>query len=484
MKKYSLILSPLIIITVYARSLPIYFSGDDWVFLYGALKGLDLPFIFRFSPGSFAPLINIAFLIFYKLFHLNAIYYHLVILFIHALNCILLYYIIQGISQNKKLAFLTTFLFSVFSPYNQIVIWIDGLPGLITSFFFLSSLYNFIMYRKKGKIAYWFFSLVSFISALLCKEWAVTVFALFILYDIFFYYNKLDSPIKSWNDQKLIKPYIPFILILVIYLSAMFSLPYSGKKDMIGPHIFSNLSTYLTTFILPSRNIPKFPVKAFFPLLNILLPFLVKIFSILLPVLSLIAIIRGPAFIKFYTLWIYITLLPFLFFSWGTASRYYYIPSMGFIAILAYLFLKLMDFLKHTSRKRILSICLGVFIIIHIFFVQVRITTLYRRNEKIRDILEQLQSMHLGFPPHSRLFFCPQNFSYSRKWNYAIRTVYRDPTLKVYRTLPTSEDLKEKSYPIFIFEYKDGELNDLSKTFEIPQILNKTSLYFLSSTLR
>ena len=459
MKRHSLILLPLIIITIYARSLFIYFSGDDWVFLYGALRGLDLPFIFRFSPGSFAPLINLAFLIFYKLFHLNEIYYHLVVLSIHTLNCILVYYIMQGISQDKKLAFLTTILFSVFSPYNQIVIWIDGLPGLITSFFFLSSFYSFIMYRKKGKIAYWFFSLVSFISALLCKEWAIMVFPLFILYDIFFYYKE-----SRGARLKLIKPYIPFILILAIYLFSELSLPYSGKKDMIGPHIFSNLSTYLTTFILPSRNIPKFPVKACFPLLNSLLPFLVKIFSILLPALSLIAIIRGHAFIKFYTLWIYITLFPFLFFSWGTASRYYYIPSMGFIAILSYLFLKLMDFLKHMPRKRILSICLGVFIIIHIFFIQVRTTTLYCRNEKIRDILGQLQDMYPGFPPHSRLFFCPQNFLYSRKWSYAVRTVYRDPTLRVYRTLPTPEDLKEKSHPIFIFEYKsEGGINRMSE---------------------
>ena len=457
---------PLLIIIVYARSLPIYFSGDDWVFLCGALRGLDLPYIFRFSPGSFAPLINLAFLIFYKLFHLNEIYYHLVILLIHTLNCVLLFYILEALSQNKKLAFLTTILFSVFSPYNQIVIWIDGLPGLITSFFFLSSFYSFIMYRKKGKIAYWFFSLVSFISALLCKEWAVIVFTLFILYDILFYYKR-----SRGARLKLIKPYIPFILILAIYLSAMLSLPYSGKKDMIGPHIFSNLSTYLTTFILPSQNIPKFPVKAFFPLLNSLLPFLVKIFSILLPILSLAAIIRGPAFIKFYTLWIYITLLSFLFFSWGTASRYYYIPSMGFIAILAYLFLKLTEFLKHKPRqKSILSICLGIFIIVHIFFIQVRTTTLYRRNEKIRDILEQLQDMHPGFPPHSRLFF--SGFSYSRKWSYAIRTVYRDTTLRVYRTLPTHEDLKEKSSPIFIFEYKEG------------QLLNKTFLSPLPSTLR
>jgi len=447
-----------IIGTVYARSLPIYFSGDDWVFLCGALRGLDLPYIFSFSPGSFAPLINLAFLILYKLFHLNAIYYHLVILPLHALNCILFYYIIQKISHNKKLAFLTTILFSVFSPYNQIVIWINGLPGLITSFFFLSSLYSFILYRKNEKIAYYILSLSAFIAVLLCKEWPAMVFGLFIFYDIFFYCKDSRRPLL-----KLVRPYIPFILILAIYLSAELSVPYPGKGHMVGPHIFSNLSTYLTTFILPSQNIAKFPVKALIPLLNSFLPLLLKVFSILLPILSLVAIIRGPAFIKFYTLWIYITLLPFLFFSWGTASRYYYIPSMGFIAILSYLFLKLMNFLKHKPWKTILSICLCLFIIIHISFIQVRVTTLYNRNEKIQDILEQLQDMYPDLPSHSRLFFCPQSFSYSRKWNYAIRTIYRDPTLTAYRTLPTPEHLKEKSSPVFIFEYKNGQLHDLSK---------------------
>lgn len=454
--KYQITFLLLTVILTYIRSLSIYFSGDDWVFLYGALKGLNLPYIFRFIPGSFAPIINLSFLVLYNIFHLNQIGYHIAAISIHFLNCILFFYIINEITQNKNLAFVSAFLFSVFSPYNQIVIWISGLAGLITSTFFLSSFYNFILYRKKNKIPCLIFSMVSFILSILCKEWAVVVFVLYILYDLVFHY-------KNKRRGVLIKAYIPFIIILAVYLPAEFLLPYPGKRDMLGPHIFFNLSTYLSTFIIPSRNISQFPLKIFIPILDLLLPMSIRCISVFFPLISLIVVIRGPALIRFYILWIYITLLPFLFFPWGTASRYYYIPSMGFIGIFSYLFLYVMDILKARTGKIVLCLCLGIFTAMHISFIELRITKLYKRNREIQHILRQLKEMYPAFPSQSRLFF--SGFSYSRKWSYAVRTIYKSPDLTVYRNLPSPGDLKDTSSPIFVFDYKNAILQDKTSQF-------------------
>lgn len=90
----------------------------------------------------------------------NAFAFHLFCLFVHALNTILVYYLIKKClllservdgSKVKIMPFLTALLFAVHPLNVESVAWISASKVLIYSFFFLLALYAYVIYYKKNR---------------------------------------------------------------------------------------------------------------------------------------------------------------------------------------------------------------------------------------------------------------------------------------------------------------------------------------------
>jgi len=156
---------------------------------YHPLTMLSLAFIFAFS-GKVA----------------NS--YHLVILLIHLLNLILVFYFVYHLSGRKQwMAFVTALLFAIHPLHVESVAWVAERKDVLYSFFFLAGLIMYLRYIEKPTLSRLFAALLLFIASLLSKPAAV-IFPL-VLLALDFYFGRLRE-IRTYLEK------IPFLLFSML----------------------------------------------------------------------------------------------------------------------------------------------------------------------------------------------------------------------------------------------------------------------------
>ncbi len=306
----------------------------------------------------YRPLMHIIYMINYYISGLNPPVFHLTNIIFHAGVSVLVFMIALMFIQppnppprlipsgtsllrgTKQLpAFFAALLFATHPIHTEAVAWIGGIPELSFTFFYLLSFYLYAT-RKKGIIL----SPVFFFFAALCKETAITLPILLIVYDYSF--SKSNDP-PSWVPRNLkskIIRYIPYLIAICLY----FILRIYAIGGIAPLKIHSELSIYqcvINIFPLFMQYIEK-----------VILPLNLNVFHIFHPISSIfewrgvISIIVAITFILtifflqrvnriafFSLLWIVIPLLPVLYIpALGEntfTERYLYLPSVGFVFI-------------------------------------------------------------------------------------------------------------------------------------------------------
>jgi hypothetical protein len=189
------LLPPLLILVILLLSSLVYFNALSGDFVYDDVNQIvnnpwvkdirSMPAIFSKSVWSFEgdtrdnyyrPLMHIVFMFNYAIFGLNPAGFHLVNILFHAGNSVLIFLIAAELIEKKSkqyavssgqpqskaggnlsrvtlhpsrvTAFIATLLFATHPIHTEAVTWISGLPDVAFSFFYLSSLYLYIVFRK------------------------------------------------------------------------------------------------------------------------------------------------------------------------------------------------------------------------------------------------------------------------------------------------------------------------------------------------
>jgi tetratricopeptide (TPR) repeat protein len=363
-RRFSL-LSALIILLV---SFAVYFNALFNEFVYDDLLNVvqnpwikdlkNIPQIFTtyfsaFDPNTAAsyyrPLIHIIDMFTYAVFGLNPLGFHLVNIIFHAFTSILVFSIAKKMlsksqpsiyTQVFSPAFFIALLFSVHPIHTEAVTWISGITDLSYTFFLLLSLYLYMRSETGGRVNY-YLSLMSFFLSTLCKEPALTLPFILIVYDYSF--NKMD-----FRQTRRIVRYFPYIVVMAIYfvlrLNALgrFAQGYSSIDLNTYQYIINLIvlfSQYIQKLILP------FNLSAIYslhPLTSILQPksMLSLVFS--LGILVFAYRIRRDKILFFSLCLVVIPLLPTFFLAQIAgksvfAERYLYLPSSGFVILLVLL---------------------------------------------------------------------------------------------------------------------------------------------------
>ena len=313
------------------KALPQIFGNSVWAFL-GT----------RTVTDYYRPMMHLVNLVLYRIFGPYAPAYHLTLVLLHAANTVMVVLLAQRLAgwvsssadpQRNSASWLLSIpvvaglLFAAHPVHTEAVAWIASLPELLFSLFCLLSLYCYAA-PSGPRLAP---SLVFFGLALLCKETAVTLPAIFVAFDL--------ALRKEWRIQD----YVPLAALSAGYLAwrrlvlSLLSHSYWGLNPFELILNALNLFTeYLRLLVLPvSLNFwrPFHPVgiwsiQGFSAVLTGAV-FLAAaaiawkkhrlcFFSLLLILLPL-----APAF--------YISALPFKVF----AERYLYFPSVGFVLLAA-----------------------------------------------------------------------------------------------------------------------------------------------------
>ncbi|MGD0885183.1 MAG: tetratricopeptide repeat protein [Thermodesulfovibrionales bacterium] len=302
----------------------------------------------------YRPFMHLIFMLDYYVFGLRPWGFHLVNMLFHAGVSILVFVVLSRLlrassssSQRDDEGFIGTLqsppflgalLFVTHPIHTEVVAWVAGIPDLSYTFFSLLSLYLY-MRSDEGTKGMYPLSVVSFSVAAFCKEPALTLPIILMAYDSIF--GK-----RAKGYLPFIKRYVPYLLVAGVYLGLRYhALEGFSPQE---PHIVLSAYGYI---------INVFPLFLQY-LEKLLLPLNLNAFHVLHPIssmfetggivsLAVTAAFVGVTFMAFKKkskvclglLVIALPLLPSLYIpAVGEnvfAERYLYLPSFGFVLLIA-----------------------------------------------------------------------------------------------------------------------------------------------------
>lgn len=299
------------------------------------------------SVGTYfsQPLLQLAFLLEYRLFGLDPAGYIAVNLIVHAVNSFLVYMLVNMLFPHQRIALLAALLFALtVGSYGKVLTSIAQLETLLLAQFHLLVLYLFIRndFRHQGRLRspYFILGLIVFAISGLTKASTFSLLGCLLAFKLFFYQRGGGRPLLGAN-------LLIFVAVGVLLQLAQSAWGYQ-QPTVVGRasdplHFtwisFKNVFRYL--------NLMFFPMQAS-PILDEASPWVVwafearRVIRVLLTLsilsYSFFGFVFGNSAIRFFIAWTYITLLPFTGLSetgeWLNLNHLY-LTSLGFCVVLA-----------------------------------------------------------------------------------------------------------------------------------------------------
>ena len=340
-KNNSIYLSIIIVFTIVCYSGSLYNDFTNWddpslVLENKTIRNLDpamLKSVFEKPTGyDYLPLKEISYAIDYRIWGKNPFGYHLMNVLLYIILLSVVYYFTIRLTANSNIAFLGVFLFALHPAHIEPVCWISGRKDLLSGIFIFTSLLLFLKSFTEGKsgkfLRFYALSLTVALCALISKPVSVLI-PFYLIFLVAFFIP--DSPqkkkqymaiipffalsfitaiatvvigvgkgtVKTWNIGKSADAVLNFPLLLIWYLKKLF-LPF-------------NLSPLYDEHNSADENIA---VKVFLFIIFAFVMFLI--------------IRRGEKFLKFFSLWFAVSILPVsgvIPISLSKADRYLFLPS-------------------------------------------------------------------------------------------------------------------------------------------------------------
>ncbi len=311
-------------------------------------------FFSKFYVGNYQPLLLLFYAIEYKLFGLNASYYHFVNILIHIINTCLVFLLVKKISpKNIMVALITAGFFAIHPMHVESVAWVAETKDVLYTLFFLVSLIFYLKYLDTGTSKHLLVTGVFFVLSCLSKSAGVILPLVMLLLD---YYTGRKRTLKMFVEKA------PFFVVSVILgVVAIYS-----QKAAI--HEMPPNMSAIESIAVVSFSFLRYILKAFVPAnLAVVYPFPPEL--------------GGTLPVKYYLYIVFVTLI--LFFTWysrkwgkdvifgvlffiitiilvlqflpvGAASmadRYSYVPYIGIFFMIGKLYEYLSENEKLSLRK-------------------------------------------------------------------------------------------------------------------------------------
>jgi protein O-mannosyl-transferase len=205
---------------------PGYVTGNPHV--QAGLTWGNLPWAFRCTVGGiWHPLAWLSHMVDCQLFGLNPQGHHLMSLFIHALNAILVFVVLEYLTGAVGRSFFVAALFGLHPTHVESVAWVSERKDVLCATFWLLSLWLYAGYARRpsargeaGSGAAWFsfpglvlygFALLCFVLSLMSKPMVVTLPFILLLLD-FWPLNRFPAN----RPAKLVLEKVPFLVLSTV----------------------------------------------------------------------------------------------------------------------------------------------------------------------------------------------------------------------------------------------------------------------------
>lgn len=197
-----------VVLAVYYVGINNYFTSDDFMWLDRARTfKQDWLKIFRSDVAYFDPLVHLLFVSNYLVTGLDHRWYHGVDLAIHAANSLLVYRFARLLSRDERAAIYGSILFAGCFATADAVLWSSSRVDLLSTFFFLGALIQYLHHLHDEKRRDLLFSLLLFILALGAKGTPL-ILPLVLLW----------LTIQEKRSLRYVVRLIPFGVVAIIYV--------------------------------------------------------------------------------------------------------------------------------------------------------------------------------------------------------------------------------------------------------------------------
>jgi len=380
--------------------------GDDLYLLNDRIQEFSFKniaaYFWGFHAGNYHPLTSLSFAANYQIFGLNPTLFHVQNLLLHLVNIILVFSLINKLTQKLEIAVIIALLFGIHPMHVESVSWISGRKDLIYSLFFLVSL---IYYHKyiTGNLRRKFYniSMIMFLLSLLAKSMAVTLPLLLLLMD--YYVNRKFT-------KKTLKEKMPFFALSIIFgIVAIMGQQTDEVAAIIENYSFGDrfflicygLIQYMVMLFYPFKQfgqsaIHYYPdkINGVFPIEYYIAP---AIILVLLVIFILLKRYRKDLVFGFLFFLITISIVSQIipFGNSIISERYTYLPYIGLFFIIAFIYNQLANKIKYKriTKPIIIIILLGMCVLFSI--------KTWNRNRVWKDSITLFGNAARRFPEKS-----------------------------------------------------------------------------------
>jgi protein O-mannosyl-transferase len=334
------------------------------------------------TTSYYHPLKYIVYMLQYRAFADNPMGYHLTNVVLHTMVSVVVFSLIGLFLKqlfNKELIllpFFSSLLFAVHPVHTEPVAWISGIGELLMSLFCLLS---FLVYMNAKRERDFIISAVLFFLGALFKVTAIFYYPVFIVYDWAF--NKsfvtVGADLKA-RTADFLRRHAPFLVALTAYLllrtyAIKGFVPEKGYDNFglyeVAMNVILLFSQYLSMLVAP-MNLTI--IHVFKPATSFSDVRMWTAMAIVVTFVCLIIVALKKNRCLFLSLSsIVLPLIPVLYFRAFSSEavfseRYLYLPSVGFVMVMAILLKKILDF-RILRLVTIPAIMLGFTVLIILF---------------------------------------------------------------------------------------------------------------------
>jgi len=264
----------------------------------------------------YRPLIETYFAWGLNLFGCDPLAFHRASIVIHVLTTGLVYLLGRELGMARPFAYVAALWFVAQSGPVEAVAWVGAVTDLLPGFWYVLTVLTHAAFLRRGGTGLRFATLGGFAACLLTHESSATLIVMLVAVDV------LLRPRGAVFTREALRLraawYAPMAAMLVVYLVVAYvvnSRSYLVTEGyyQFGWHALPKVLDYLVAILVWERD----PVP-----------------DVVLTTALVAALAVGTPRIRFFTIWVLVTLLPVLFFTWGIASRYQYVPAAG-VALIA-----------------------------------------------------------------------------------------------------------------------------------------------------
>jgi hypothetical protein len=209
-----------------------YLSHEDGVGIEGAHS---------YHTGYYRPLISLFYAIDYGIWGMKPLGFRVTNLVLHLLTCVILYQCIVTLEGGRFSALVVALLFGLHPVNTESVAWISSRNNILVTLFSLISSVTYVWNRREERVWARLVSYISFMAALLCKEFAI------MLLPILFLYNRLVVRDRRAMREEILS-YVPYLAMLLFYFVLRTKTIGSVVTPLSGPDVWKRI--YFTPYLI------------------------------------------------------------------------------------------------------------------------------------------------------------------------------------------------------------------------------------------